>query len=74
MLLTETQLLAIIEGHLTLTGEAPSTFGARIANDTGLVGKIKSGRSPTLRTVRRILEAIPGAGAPCGEVAGTAPT
>ncbi len=57
-MITEADLVELIEHHLSQTGETASAFGRRIANDTGLVADLRVGRSPGLKLVRRILEAI----------------
>ena len=57
-MLTERDLIEAIDAHLASTGQAETSFGTEIANDPSLVADLRRGRSPRLRLVNRILEAI----------------
>ena len=57
-MMTQAQLIEAIERHLAATGESVTAFGKRVANDSCLVPDLKAGRSPRLRLVEAILEAI----------------
>lgn len=47
-------LITKIERHCRAVGIAESTFGLRAVNDGKLVGKLRSGRTITLKTLAKI--------------------
>ncbi|MGH2342781.1 hypothetical protein ACRC7T_15000 [Segnochrobactraceae bacterium EtOH-i3] len=51
-------LLKKIERHCRNAGIAESTFGLRAANDGKLVGKLRGGRTITLKTLAKIEAAL----------------
>lgn len=59
-MLTHQDLIARIEGHLAKTGESASAFGKRVARDPNFVTDLRHGRSPRLRLVHQVIEAIEG--------------
>ncbi len=50
------KLLAEIDGFLARSGMAETTFGAKAANNSKLVGRLRSGGSVSLETAARIRE------------------
>jgi hypothetical protein len=67
-------LLKRIERHCRAAAIAETTFGRHVVNDGKLVGRLRSGRSITLATLRRIEAAIrrdsPDGGAATASAAG----
>jgi hypothetical protein len=59
-MITHAELIALIERHIAASGETATAFGKRVANDSNLLRDLKAGRSPRLRLVEAILEAVPG--------------
>ena len=56
---TVTELfVAKVEGFLDRTGTPPGVFGREAMGDPGFVRRLRGGRSPTLRTVDRIVAFI----------------
>lgn len=56
-MISHAALLDRIDGHLARTGELPSQFGKRLAQDSNLVRDLKNGRSPRLELALRLWEA-----------------
>ena len=54
----EDDLLREIEAYLKKTGETASAFGVRAVGDNNLIRQLRAGRSPTMRVVRKIREAM----------------
>lgn len=52
------QLIRAIDDHLARSGESATAFGRRVCGDPHLVPDIRSGRSPRLRLIERILATI----------------
>lgn len=52
------QLVRAIDDHLNQSGESATAFGRRVCGDPCLVPDIRSGRSPRLRLIERIMAAI----------------
>ena len=57
-MMTEADLLKAIETHCQRVGESEAAFGRRVARDPNLVMDIRQGRSPRLRLVNQIIEAM----------------
>ncbi len=55
-MMTADQFLARIERHLVKHRMTPSAFGRAAVNDPNLVGDLRAGRMPNLRTLARISE------------------
>jgi len=51
---TESELLKRIETYCAANDVAPSTFGRKAVNDGKLVERLRSGKSITLDTLRKI--------------------
>ena len=49
------ELIRAIDAHLSRTGESATAFGRRVCGDPHLVADIRSGRSPRLRLIERIM-------------------
>ena len=56
--MTESELLALIVEYLAVTGENPSAFGKRVLGDPNFVRDLREGRSPSLRIVRKVVDAM----------------
>lgn len=54
MTTTADTLLARIERHCRDTGTSETAFGIRAANNGAVVGRLRKGRSITLRTLAKI--------------------
>jgi len=52
--MTEQELLKQIKKHLKATGLSRSAFGRGAVGDSRLITDIENGRSPSMRTVKRI--------------------
>lgn len=57
-ILTTDHLLHQIDTFLKRSGMSPTEMGKAIANDSALIFDIRNGRSPSLRTVERIMAYI----------------
>lgn len=57
-MLTQTELVETIDQHLQRTGVSAASFGRTVARDPNLVHDIRKGRSPQLRLLNRLLQAI----------------
>jgi len=57
-MITNDDFLAEIEAFLARSGMAPTRFGADAVGDPNFVRNLRSGRSPSLKTVDRVLECI----------------
>lgn len=57
-MLTQAELVDKIDQYLQRTGVSAASFGRAVAHDPNLVHDIRKGRSPQLRLVHRILDAI----------------
>lgn len=55
---TEKDLLRRIERHCRASGIAETTFGRKSVNDGKLVERLRSGKSITLETLRKIEDAL----------------
>lgn len=53
-----TDLLLRIECHCAARGITESTFGRYVVNDGKFVGRLRAGRSMTLRTLERVEAAL----------------
>lgn len=57
-MLTETELISVIDRHLAATGESASAFGKRLAGDPNLVSDLRSGRSPRMSLAHLMLAEV----------------
>jgi hypothetical protein len=60
---TRADFLARVERHLDASGETPTAFGRRAANDPNFVFDLRDGRSVGLDMVERVLACIEESGA-----------
>jgi hypothetical protein len=51
-------LVALVDAHLSQTGEAPTAFGRRVANDPQLVRDLRQNRSVGTILANKIIAAI----------------
>ncbi len=54
----EEHFLAQVEAFLKATGFKPTEFGAQAVGDPAFIGKLRRGRSPTLKTADRVMAFI----------------
>jgi predicted transcriptional regulator len=59
-MLTQKDFVQIVDGYLSRTGMAPSTFSKQVVGDPTFVSCIRRGRAPRITTVKRVLEFIEG--------------
>lgn len=57
-MITNDEFMAEVEGFLSRSGMAPTRFGQDAVGDPNLVRNLREGRSPSLKTVERVLECI----------------
>ena len=50
--------LAAVEAYLQRSGESASAFGRRVLGDPTFVFDLRTGRSPSLRLVDRVMTAL----------------
>lgn len=55
-MMTAEEFIARIDKFLTVSGMTPTAFGRSAVNDPNLVGDLRAGRMPNLRTLQRITE------------------
>lgn len=55
-MITATELLDQIDAFVARNGMSPTAFGRLAVGDPSLVGDLRSGRMPNLRTVGRLTE------------------
>lgn len=54
------ELIDFIKGHLSKTGEKPSSFGRRVLGDSGAITRLIEGTDPRLSTMQKIERAVTG--------------
>lgn len=57
-MMTKEDFMAEVEGFLSRSGVAPTRFGQDAIGDPNLVRNLRDGRSPSLKTVERVLDCI----------------
>lgn len=57
-MMTNEQFMAEVEGFLSRSGMAPTRFGQDAVGDPNLIRNLREGRSPSLKTVERVLDCI----------------
>lgn len=56
MIITDSQLVAMIDNFLALTGWSKTRFGVQCCNDKHLVRQLRAGRSVSLRKAAHIVD------------------
>ena len=56
--LTDQQLIDQIDAFLARSGMKPTRFGREVANEPSFLGRLRGGRSVTLKTANRVAEFI----------------